>query len=132
MLFKVDMSCILISLFCSVPSWQGIEDYNGDMDFKMAGTNKGITALQVVIPLLDFCFFQFLFYLLLSLMLLTSFQADVKIPGLPLKIVMEAIQQATGTVACSPTPGYSIPKYVFDKAGKCSRPSWNFSSFFSG
>lgn len=45
----------------------GIEDYLGDMDFKMAGTNKGITALQ----------------------------ADVKIPGLPLKLVMEAIQQAT-------------------------------------
>ncbi|CAF97066.1 unnamed protein product, partial [Tetraodon nigroviridis] len=37
------------------------------MDFKLAGTNKGITALQ----------------------------ADVKIPGLPLKLVMEAIQQAT-------------------------------------
>uniref|UniRef100_A0A3Q1EKQ6 polyribonucleotide nucleotidyltransferase n=1 Tax=Acanthochromis polyacanthus TaxID=80966 RepID=A0A3Q1EKQ6_9TELE len=45
----------------------GIEDYLGDMDFKMAGTNKGVTALQ----------------------------ADVKIPGLPLKVVMEAIQQAT-------------------------------------
>ncbi|KAM4771930.1 polyribonucleotide nucleotidyltransferase 1, mitochondrial [Rhinophrynus dorsalis] len=45
----------------------GIEDYNGDMDFKMAGTSKGITALQ----------------------------ADIKIPGMPLKIVMEAIQQAT-------------------------------------
>ncbi|XP_030052070.1 polyribonucleotide nucleotidyltransferase 1, mitochondrial [Microcaecilia unicolor] len=45
----------------------GIEDYYGDMDFKMAGTTKGITALQ----------------------------ADIKIPGLPLKIVMEAIQQAT-------------------------------------
>lgn len=45
----------------------GIEDYLGDMDFKMAGTAKGITALQ----------------------------ADVKIPGLPLKVVMEAIQQAT-------------------------------------
>uniref|UniRef100_A0A8C5ARZ1 Polynucleotide phosphorylase 1 n=1 Tax=Gadus morhua TaxID=8049 RepID=A0A8C5ARZ1_GADMO len=45
----------------------GIEDYLGDMDFKMAGTIKGITALQ----------------------------ADVKIPGLPLKLVMEAIQQAT-------------------------------------
>jgi polyribonucleotide nucleotidyltransferase len=39
----------------------------GDMDFKLAGTKKGITALQ----------------------------ADVKIPGLPLKIVMEAIQKAT-------------------------------------
>ncbi|XP_061826627.1 polyribonucleotide nucleotidyltransferase 1, mitochondrial [Nerophis lumbriciformis] len=47
----------------------GIEDYLGDMDFKLAGTNKGITALQ----------------------------ADVKIPGLPLRVVMEAIQQ--GTVA---------------------------------
>uniref|UniRef100_A0A8C8J1S6 polyribonucleotide nucleotidyltransferase n=1 Tax=Oncorhynchus tshawytscha TaxID=74940 RepID=A0A8C8J1S6_ONCTS len=45
----------------------GIEDYLGDMDFKLAGTNKGINALQ----------------------------ADVKIPGLPLKLVMEAIQQAT-------------------------------------
>uniref|UniRef100_A0A8C4JJX9 Polyribonucleotide nucleotidyltransferase 1, mitochondrial n=3 Tax=Dromaius novaehollandiae TaxID=8790 RepID=A0A8C4JJX9_DRONO len=45
----------------------GIEDYYGDMDFKMAGTNKGITALQV----------------------------DLKLPGIPVKIVMEAIQQAT-------------------------------------
>ncbi|NXG86819.1 PNPT1 nucleotidyltransferase, partial [Stercorarius parasiticus] len=45
----------------------GIEDYYGDMDFKMAGTSKGITALQV----------------------------DLKLPGIPIKIVMEAIQQAT-------------------------------------
>uniref|UniRef100_A0A2R5L4P2 polyribonucleotide nucleotidyltransferase n=1 Tax=Ornithodoros turicata TaxID=34597 RepID=A0A2R5L4P2_9ACAR len=45
----------------------GIEDYLGDMDFKLAGTKKGITALQ----------------------------ADIKIPGLPLRVVMEALQQAT-------------------------------------
>ncbi|KAM0728110.1 Polyribonucleotide nucleotidyltransferase 1, mitochondrial [Formica fusca] len=45
----------------------GIEDYFGDMDFKMAGTKRGFTALQ----------------------------ADVKIPGVPLKIIMECIQQAT-------------------------------------
>ncbi|XP_076057062.1 polyribonucleotide nucleotidyltransferase 1 [Oratosquilla oratoria] len=45
----------------------GIEDYLGDMDFKLAGTKKGITALQ----------------------------ADIKVPGIPLKVVMEAIQQAT-------------------------------------
>lgn len=44
----------------------GIEDYMGDMDFKLAGTRKGITALQ----------------------------ADVKVPGLPLKVVMEAVLQA--------------------------------------
>ncbi|CAL8113864.1 unnamed protein product [Orchesella dallaii] len=41
----------------------GIEDYMGDMDFKLAGTKKGITALQ----------------------------ADVKVPGLPLKVIMEAV-----------------------------------------
>jgi polyribonucleotide nucleotidyltransferase len=45
----------------------GIEDYLGDMDFKFAGTKRGITALQ----------------------------ADIKIPGLPLKVVMEAIQQGS-------------------------------------
>ncbi|XP_026743161.1 polyribonucleotide nucleotidyltransferase 1, mitochondrial isoform X1 [Trichoplusia ni] len=45
----------------------GIEDYMGDMDFKVAGTKKGITALQ----------------------------ADIKVSGLPLKIVMESIQKAT-------------------------------------
>uniref|UniRef100_A0A2K5HZC2 Uncharacterized protein n=1 Tax=Colobus angolensis palliatus TaxID=336983 RepID=A0A2K5HZC2_COLAP len=44
-----------------------IEDYSGDMDFKIAGTNKGITALQ----------------------------ADIKLSGIPMKIVMEAIQQAS-------------------------------------
>lgn len=46
---------------------QGIEDYLGDMDFKIAGTKRGFTALQ----------------------------ADVKIPGVPLKIIMECIHQAT-------------------------------------
>uniref|UniRef100_A0A670YR40 polyribonucleotide nucleotidyltransferase n=1 Tax=Pseudonaja textilis TaxID=8673 RepID=A0A670YR40_PSETE len=56
-----------IENYCLLTDILGIEDYNGDMDFKMAGTNKGITALQ----------------------------ADIKIPGIPLKIVMEAIQQAT-------------------------------------
>ncbi|XP_063387477.1 polyribonucleotide nucleotidyltransferase 1, mitochondrial [Cydia fagiglandana] len=44
----------------------GIEDYMGDMDFKVAGTSRGITALQ----------------------------ADVKLPGLPLKVVMESVQRA--------------------------------------
>ncbi|XP_011866816.1 PREDICTED: polyribonucleotide nucleotidyltransferase 1, mitochondrial [Vollenhovia emeryi] len=45
----------------------GIEDYLGDMDFKIAGTKRGFTA----------------------------FQADVKIPGVPLKIMMECIHHAT-------------------------------------
>lgn len=45
---------------------QGIEDFLGDMDFKVAGTDKGITALQM----------------------------DMKINGLPLDIISQAVQQA--------------------------------------
>jgi polyribonucleotide nucleotidyltransferase len=45
---------------------QGIEDFLGDMDFKVAGTDTGITALQM----------------------------DMKITGLPMKIVADAINQA--------------------------------------
>ena len=45
---------------------QGIEDFLGDMDFKVAGTEKGITALQM----------------------------DMKITGLPMATLSEAIHQA--------------------------------------
>jgi polyribonucleotide nucleotidyltransferase len=46
---------------------QGIEDFLGDMDFKVAGTDTGITALQM----------------------------DMKITGLSMEIIAQAIQQAT-------------------------------------
>jgi polyribonucleotide nucleotidyltransferase len=45
---------------------QGIEDFLGDMDFKVAGTDTGITALQM----------------------------DMKISGLPLEVIAKAIHQA--------------------------------------
>lgn len=45
---------------------QGIEDFLGDMDFKVAGTDSGITALQM----------------------------DMKITGLPLETIADAINQA--------------------------------------
>lgn len=45
---------------------QGPEDHYGDMDFKIAGTEKGITAVQM----------------------------DVKISGIPLNILEEALEQA--------------------------------------
>ncbi|PIG94824.1 polyribonucleotide nucleotidyltransferase [Gloeocapsopsis sp. IPPAS B-1203] len=45
---------------------QGIEDFLGDMDFKVAGTDSGITALQM----------------------------DMKISGLPLEVIEQAIKQA--------------------------------------
>ncbi|MEA5018626.1 MAG: polyribonucleotide nucleotidyltransferase [Erysipelotrichaceae bacterium] len=45
---------------------QGMEDHYGDMDFKVAGTDKGITALQM----------------------------DIKIEGINAKILKEALEQA--------------------------------------
>lgn len=45
---------------------QGIEDFLGDMDFKVAGTDTGITALQM----------------------------DMKITGLPMEVIAQAIKQA--------------------------------------
>ncbi len=45
---------------------QGIEDFLGDMDFKVAGSEKGITALQM----------------------------DMKITGLPVSIISDAIKKA--------------------------------------
>jgi polyribonucleotide nucleotidyltransferase len=45
---------------------QGIEDHLGDMDFKVAGTEKGITALQM----------------------------DIKIKGLSAEIMVQALEQA--------------------------------------
>ena len=44
----------------------GAEDHYGDMDFKVAGTREGITALQM----------------------------DIKIPGVTSKIMAEALEQA--------------------------------------
>ena len=45
---------------------QGLEDFGGDMDFKVAGTREGVTAIQV----------------------------DVKLDGLPIEIIREALEQA--------------------------------------
>jgi len=45
---------------------QGAEDHFGDMDFKVAGTNEGVCALQL----------------------------DIKVGGIPIKILIEALEQA--------------------------------------
>jgi len=45
---------------------QGIEDFLGDMDFKVAGTDSGITALQL----------------------------DMKLTGLPMEVIAQAVHQA--------------------------------------
>jgi polyribonucleotide nucleotidyltransferase len=51
---------------------QGMEDFSGDMDFKVAGTAEGITALQL----------------------------DTKIQGIPRPVFVDAFEQAR-EAACS-------------------------------
>lgn len=51
---------------CVLTDIQGLEDFLGDMDFKVAGTETGITALQM----------------------------DMKITGLPMEVIAQAIEQA--------------------------------------
>uniref|UniRef100_A0A1B0GPF7 polyribonucleotide nucleotidyltransferase n=1 Tax=Phlebotomus papatasi TaxID=29031 RepID=A0A1B0GPF7_PHLPP len=73
----------------------GIEDYMGDMDMKVAGTRKGITALQ----------------------------ADIKIPGLPLKVVMEALQKATD----AKSKILDIMKLTISESRRVKKDSWPVS-----
>lgn len=47
-------------------TFQGIEDYLGDMDMKIASTKEGVTAIQ----------------------------ADIKTCGIPLKVIVEAIEKS--------------------------------------
>ena len=39
--------CMSYSILCVCAPVQGIEDAQGNMDFKVAGTSEGITSLQV-------------------------------------------------------------------------------------
>ncbi|GAB0096651.1 Polyribonucleotide nucleotidyltransferase [Sergentomyia squamirostris] len=77
----------------------GIEDYMGDMDMKIAGTRSGITALQ----------------------------ADIKIPGLPLKVVMEALQKATDAKGRI----LDIMKLIISEARRVKKDSWPVSDKIS-
>ncbi len=71
---------------------QGLEDHIGDMDFKVAGTRKGITALQM----------------------------DIKIAGLSYDIIKEALEQAHQArmqildviAATIPTPRAELSPYA--------------------
>ena len=71
---------------------QGMEDFLGDMDFKVAGTEKGVTAIQM----------------------------DIKIPGIDREILTKALAQAREgrlfimgkMLECLPEPRAAISKYA--------------------
>ncbi|MFZ5376379.1 MAG: polyribonucleotide nucleotidyltransferase [Patescibacteria group bacterium] len=71
---------------------QGLEDHVGDMDFKVAGTDAGITAIQM----------------------------DIKLKGIPLEVLTQALEQARvgrlhimgKMMACISAPKASISQYA--------------------
>ncbi len=71
---------------------QGMEDFAGDMDFKVAGTRDGINALQM----------------------------DIKVKGLSLEVLKEALERAKNArnflidkiVECIPAPNKELSKYA--------------------
>lgn len=71
---------------------QGMEDHVGDMDFKVAGTSEGITAIQM----------------------------DIKLKGIPRKVLEEALEQAkkgrlhimSKMLACIDKPRQTISQYA--------------------
>lgn len=78
MLLKEDSYVLLTDI-------QGPEDHHGDMDFKVAGTDTGITAIQL----------------------------DIKLHGVPLPILKEALQKAKtarSTILATLTNAIAVPR----------------------
>ena len=64
--FDIEGLFTLCCTFLFIGFFQGLEDHLGDMDFKIAGTRSGITAIQL----------------------------DIKPAGIPLDIVCESLEAA--------------------------------------
>ena len=75
---------------------QGIEDAQGNMDFKVAGTSEGITSLQVgtgYIPILTVLDSRSL----AENVVLNHLQLDTKnIPGIPFHVFRDAVMKSRG------------------------------------
>ncbi len=90
------ISCGLVTegdRYITMVDIQGLEDFFGDMDFKVAGTKEGITAIQV----------------------------DIKIDGLTPEIIREALEKTRAArcrildecmLPCIATPRESLSKYA--------------------
>lgn len=89
----------------------GIEDFNGDMDFKVAGTKKGITALQLDVKTLD------LTPELLGKALTQAKEGRAFI----LKTMLETLPESRGAVS-SYAPKVKLVKIAVEKIGEVIGP----------
>lgn len=98
--------------FAVLSDIMGIEDFNGDMDFKVAGTDKGITALQLDVKTLN------LTSEILAKALAQSKDARNEI----MKSILSAIKEPRKEVSAF-APKIKVVKIPVDKIGEFIGPS---------
>jgi len=97
--------------FAVLSDIMGIEDFNGDMDFKVAGTEKGITALQLDVKTLN------LTSEILSKALEQSKDARAKV----MKVITDTLAAPRSTVS-QYAPKIKVVKIPVDKIGEFIGP----------
>ena len=98
--------------FAVLSDIMGIEDFNGDMDFKVAGTEKGITALQLDVKTLN-----------LTSSILEKALAQAKTGRAEImKAILSAIKEPRKTVSTY-APKIKVVKIPVDKIGEFIGPS---------
>ena len=76
---------------------QGIEDAQGNMDFKVAGTSEGITSLQVQTVYIPMIHTVLDSRSLAENVVLHHLQLDTKnIPGIPFHVFRDAVMKSRG------------------------------------
>ena len=98
--------------FAVLSDIMGIEDFNGDMDFKVAGTEKGITALQLDVKTLN------LTTDILEKALFQSKDARAEV----MKVIKDTLPEPRKTVSQF-APKIKVVKIPVDKIGEFIGPS---------
>src|SRR3989344_5628125 len=107
--------------FAVLSDIMGIEDFNGDMDFKVAGTAKGITALQLDVKTLN----------LTSKILEQALEQAKSGRAEILKVVTDAIDKPRTAVA-KYAPKIKVVKIPVNKIGEFIGPSGIFTPLTFG
>src|SRR5258706_1149309 len=97
--------------FAVLSDIMGIEDYNGDMDFKVAGTEKGITALQLDVKTLN----------LTSEILSKALEQSKDARAQVMKIIVETLATPRAQVSAF-APKIKVVKIPVDKIGEFIGP----------
>jgi polyribonucleotide nucleotidyltransferase len=97
--------------FAVLSDIMGLEDFNGDMDFKVAGTAKGITALQLDVKTLN----------LTSEILATALEQSKDARAKVMKVITDTLKTSRETVSKF-APKIKVVKIPVEKIGEFVGP----------